>query len=104
MAHDACEHPLVAQLGGSDPRTLAMVSQSDELPMRVGWCKLLCHIAVAQAAQICEATGYEEINLNVGCPAPSASKVNRCLLRHLQLALDASPDRLIARLADWPTD
>jgi tRNA-dihydrouridine synthase A len=39
------EHPLVVQLGGSDPALLA------------------------EAARICECFGYDEINLNVGCPS-----------------------------------
>ncbi len=42
---DASEHPVALQLGGSDPATLAM------------------------AARIGEAWGYDEINLNVGCPS-----------------------------------
>jgi tRNA-dihydrouridine synthase A len=47
--HQAMEHPLVAQLGGSDAGSLA------------------------RAAQICQAQGFQAININVGCPAPSAS-------------------------------
>src|SRR3990167_7701708 len=39
------EHPIAMQLGGSDPSQLA------------------------QAAKICEERGYDEINLNVGCPS-----------------------------------
>src|SRR4030088_2913521 len=42
---DACEHPVGLQLGGSDPRDLAA------------------------AAGIGEDFGYDEINLNVGCPS-----------------------------------
>jgi tRNA-dihydrouridine synthase A len=45
LGFDAAEHPLAVQLGGSDPQQLA------------------------QAAQICESYGYDEINLNVGCPS-----------------------------------
>jgi tRNA-dihydrouridine synthase A len=40
-----CEHPVAAQLGGSEPRELA------------------------EAARICAEFGYDEINLNVGCPS-----------------------------------
>jgi tRNA-dihydrouridine synthase A len=40
-----CEHPVALQLGGSDPRELAA------------------------AAKIGEDFGYDEINLNVGCPS-----------------------------------
>lgn len=45
LGFDASEHPVALQLGGSDPRDLAA------------------------AAGIGEAFGYDEINLNVGCPS-----------------------------------
>lgn len=45
LDHDAAEHPLALQLGGSDPAELA------------------------QAARIGANAGYGEINLNVGCPS-----------------------------------
>jgi tRNA-dihydrouridine synthase A len=45
LSFDASEHPVALQLGGSDPRDLA------------------------EAARIGEAFGYDEINLNVGCPS-----------------------------------
>ena len=45
MKFDAAEHPVAIQLGGSDPRGLA------------------------QCARIAEDFGYDEINLNVGCPS-----------------------------------
>jgi len=45
LGHDAAEHPLALQLGGSDPAKLA------------------------EAVKIAEAYGYDEINLNVGCPS-----------------------------------
>src|SRR5262249_33820503 len=45
LAFDSAEHPLAVQLGGSDPRALAL------------------------AARICADLGYDEINLNVGCPS-----------------------------------
>ena len=45
LGFDASEHPVALQLGGSDPRDLAM------------------------AARIGEDFGYDEINLNVGCPS-----------------------------------
>jgi tRNA-dihydrouridine synthase A len=45
LAFDAAEHPLAVQLGGSDPRALAL------------------------AARICADLGYDEVNLNVGCPS-----------------------------------
>jgi len=45
MAHDPAEHPVALQLGGCDPRQLA------------------------ECARIAEAFGYDEVNLNVGCPS-----------------------------------
>src|ERR1700694_2641676 len=45
LGFDASEHPVALQLGGSDPRDLAI------------------------AAKIGEDFGYDEINLNVGCPS-----------------------------------
>lgn len=45
LGHDAAEHPLALQLGGSDPAGLAA------------------------AARIGFDFGYDEINLNVGCPS-----------------------------------
>jgi tRNA-dihydrouridine synthase A len=45
IGFDPVEHPVAVQLGGSDPRTLA------------------------EAAAICADFGYDEINLNVGCPS-----------------------------------
>ena len=46
LAFDGAEHPVGLQLGGSDPDTLA------------------------RAAEIGQAFGYDEINLNIGCPSP----------------------------------
>jgi tRNA-dihydrouridine synthase A len=45
LGFDACEHPVALQLGGSNPGELAA------------------------AAKIGEDFGYDEINLNVGCPS-----------------------------------
>ena len=45
LGFDGSEHPVALQLGGSDPRDLAI------------------------AAKIGEDFGYDEINLNVGCPS-----------------------------------
>ncbi|WP_299772211.1 tRNA dihydrouridine(20/20a) synthase DusA [uncultured Tateyamaria sp.] len=45
LDHDAMEHPVALQLGGSDARELA------------------------QAAQLGAQAGYDEINLNCGCPS-----------------------------------
>ena len=45
LGHDDCEHPVALQLGGSDPAELA------------------------EATRIAADFGYDEINLNVGCPS-----------------------------------
>ena len=45
LGHNPAEHPVALQLGGSDPTELA------------------------QAAQMGAEAGYDEINLNVGCPS-----------------------------------
>ena len=45
IGFDPFEHPVALQLGGSDPR------------------------ALAQCARIAQDLGYDEINLNVGCPS-----------------------------------
>ena len=45
LGFDAAEHPVALQLGGSDPA------------------------ALAECARIGEGFGYDEINLNVGCPS-----------------------------------
>ncbi len=54
------EHPLVVQLGGSDPQELA------------------------QTACICEQRGFHEINLNVGCPSDRVQRgmIGACLMAH----------------------
>ncbi len=53
------EHPVAVQLGGSDPDKLA------------------------QAAQIAAGYGYDEINLNIGCPSDrvQAGTFGACLMR-----------------------
>jgi len=45
LRYDAAEHPLALQVGGADPR------------------------ALAQCAKIAAEWGFDEINLNVGCPS-----------------------------------
>jgi tRNA-dihydrouridine synthase A len=45
LGFDPAEHPVAVQLGGSDPG------------------------ALAEAAAICADFGYDEVNLNVGCPS-----------------------------------
>jgi tRNA-dihydrouridine synthase A len=59
LAFDAIEHPLALQLGGSDPE------------------------ALAQCARRAEAYGYDEINLNIGCPSPRVQegRFGACLMK-----------------------
>lgn len=58
LAFDPLEHPLALQLGGSDPKQLA------------------------HSAKLGEAFGYDEINLNVGCPSDrvKSGKFGACLM------------------------
>jgi tRNA-dihydrouridine synthase A len=55
----SCEHPVTLQLGGSEPELLA------------------------EAASIGAAFGYDEINLNVGCPSDrvQSGRFGACLMR-----------------------
>ncbi|HRL06484.1 tRNA dihydrouridine(20/20a) synthase DusA [Brevundimonas diminuta] len=66
LGFDAVEHPVALQLGGSDPAQLA------------------------EAAKIGEAYGYDEINLNVGCPSDrvQSGKFGACLMREPELVAD----------------
>src|SRR5712664_3751148 len=63
LGFDAREHPVALQLGGSDPRDLAA------------------------AAQIGEDFGYDEINLNVGCPSDRVQdgRFGACLMAEPKL-------------------
>ncbi len=58
LRFDGTEHPVVLQLGGSD---------ADEM---------------AQAVQIADAKGYDEFNINVGCPSDRVqhNKIGACLM------------------------
>ena len=66
LEHSQQEHPLALQLGGSDPHELA------------------------QAARFGEEAGYDEINLNVGCPSDrvQAGRFGACLMREPALVGD----------------
>ncbi len=66
LGFDAVEHPLALQLGGSDPAHLA------------------------QATRIGADWGYDEVNLNVGCPSDrvQAGKFGACLMREPSLVAD----------------
>jgi tRNA-dihydrouridine synthase A len=63
LGFDANEHPVALQLGGSDPRDLAT------------------------AARIGEDFGYDEINLNVGCPSDRVKdgRFGACLMAEPKL-------------------
>ena len=63
LGFDSAEHPIALQLGGSDPA------------------------ALAESARIGEGFGYDEINLNVGCPSDRVQegRFGACLMLEPQL-------------------
>lgn len=66
LAFNPEEHPLALQLGGSDPEDLA------------------------RCTQIAQARGYDEVNLNVGCPSDRVQRgrFGACLMLEPQLVRD----------------
>jgi len=66
LGFDAVEHPVALQLGGSDP------------------------VHLAQASRIGADWGYDEINLNVGCPSDrvQAGRFGACLMREPSLVAE----------------
>ena len=66
LAFDPAEHPVALQLGGSDPRQLA------------------------QCARIAADLGYDEVNLNVGCPSDRVreGRFGACLMAEPALVGD----------------
>lgn len=66
LGFDPFEHPVALQLGGCDP------------------------LVLAQSAQIGEAFGYDEINLNVGCPSDRVQegRFGACLMAEPSLVGD----------------
>ena len=66
LGFDPAEHPVALQLGGSDPRLLA------------------------HAARLGAARGYDEINLNVGCPSDrvQSGRFGACLMAEPGLVAD----------------
>lgn len=66
LGFDAQEHPLALQLGGSDPK------------------------ALAQCAKLAQQWGYDEVNLNVGCPSDrvQAARFGACLMAEPELVAD----------------
>lgn len=63
LAYSACEHPIALQLGGSEPHKLV------------------------EAVRIASGFGYDEINLNVGCPSDrvQSGTFGACLMREPEL-------------------
>ncbi len=66
LRFDPVEHPVVLQLGGSEPTQLA------------------------EAARIAEDLGYDEINLNVGCPSDrvKSGRFGACLMAQPELVAE----------------
>ncbi|MCX4187323.1 tRNA dihydrouridine(20/20a) synthase DusA [Methylophaga sp. OBS4] len=66
LAHDEQEYPLALQLGGSDPA------------------------ALAQCARMGEEAGFDEINLNVGCPSDrvQSGSFGACLMAEPELVAE----------------
>lgn len=66
LRHDEAEHPLALQLGGSVPAELAA------------------------CARLAEQAGYDEVNLNVGCPSDRVQNnmIGACLMGHPALVAD----------------
>lgn len=63
LGFSPAEHPVAVQLGGSEPARLA------------------------EASKICEDSGYDEINLNVGCPSDrvQSGRFGACLMLEPEL-------------------
>jgi tRNA-dihydrouridine synthase A len=66
LAHDPSASPVALQLGGSDPDTLAA------------------------AVRVADGFGYDEINLNIGCPSDrvQSGRFGACLMAEPQLVAD----------------
>ncbi len=66
LIYNPQEHPVAVQLGGSDPADLA------------------------QSAKLCADWGYDEINLNVGCPSERVQNgaFGACLMNEPELVAD----------------
>jgi tRNA-dihydrouridine synthase A len=64
--NDDVEHPIAVQLGGSDPKELA------------------------EATKLCDQFGYDEVNLNVGCPSDrvQSGRFGACLMAEPELVAD----------------
>jgi tRNA-dihydrouridine synthase A len=73
LGFDGAEHPLALQLGGADPE------------------------ALAACARLAEAQGYDEVNLNVGCPS---DRVQQARFGACLMAEPALVARCIAAMQD----
>ncbi|WP_339827142.1 tRNA dihydrouridine(20/20a) synthase DusA [uncultured Arenimonas sp.] len=80
LGFDPVEHPVALQLGGSDPGHLA------------------------QATRIGADWGYDEVNLNVGCPSDrvQAGRFGACLMKEPALVADAVAAMIDAAPAHVP--
>ena len=58
LGFSEAEHPVAVQLGGCEPRSLA------------------------ECARIAEGYGYDEVNLNVGCPSDYQGNSRKTILEH----------------------
>jgi len=74
LGYDPVEHPVALQLGGSDPADLA------------------------GCARIAEEFGYDEVNLNVGCPSDrvQSGRFGACLMREPALVAECTAAMLEA--------
>jgi tRNA-dihydrouridine synthase A len=68
LAFQPAEHPIAVQLGGCEPR------------------------ALAQSARICAELGYDEVNLNIGCPSDRVQegRFGACLMAEPALVGDCA--------------
>ena len=66
LRHHESEHPVALQLGGSDPEQLAT------------------------CAKMAEVVGFDEVNLNVGCPSDRVQNnmIGACLMAHPELVAE----------------
>lgn len=66
LAYNQSEHPIALQLGGSNPQELA------------------------ECAKMAQDYGYDEVNLNVGCPSDRVQNnmIGACLMGHPQLVAE----------------
>ncbi len=76
LRFDPCEHPVALQLGGCDPEALSF------------------------CAQLAEQWGYDEVNLNIGCPSDrvKSAQFGACLMAQPQLVADCI-ERMVSRVA-----